>query len=250
MAIAYTIGGHKLKVISTAASISSWVTATSTGYGITGATLYTYGPYAAPAGSAHCYEQLFAYRPDPVPETEDWFNEVTTMTVTDSNIESFSDVYGNVYPGMTFSASAACTSTAGSNPTPIFRGVIEYNDSLSATIPINGYRDVSWHRISTGDGYPYIASASASGSITDIVGAHPGTYHFAVAAHNPLFGTTREQWAAGECTSAPEGCYLSGRYIFGVYKPEYGNYTASAFESAVVTASSMSPEIMAREEGV
>lgn len=250
MSTAYTIGGHPFRVISTASSISSWVTATSTGYGITGASLQTYGPYDAPAGSAHCYEQLFEYEPDPRPKTVDWFNEVTAMNITESYVESFTDIYGNVYPGMTFSATAQCTSTGGNWPTPILRGVSEYNDSLSATIPVNGYSAMEWVNMGSVYEWPQTASASASGSITEILGDHPGYYHFTVAAHRDLFDATYEQWSAGECTSAPEGCYLSGRYIFGVYRPEYGNYTASAFESAVVTASSMSPEIMAREEGV
>lgn len=250
MSVAYTIGGNAFRVVSTASSVSSWVTSTSTGYGITGATRHIQGVYWSPAASAHCYEQIFEYEPDPRPHTVDWFNEVTTREVTQDQMEPFSDVYGNLYPGMTFSATAYCKTTGGYMSTPILRGVSGYNDNFSATIPVNGYSAMEWEPSGPIYEWPHSASASASGSITEILGNHPGTYHFTVAAHRDLFGSTYEQWAAGECTSAPEGCYLSGHYSFMWYTPKYGNYTASAYETAVVTESSMSPEIMAREEGV
>lgn len=247
MSTVYTIDGNAFRIGTTSLVKSSWTeTSTSTSTAVTGM-LVSYSPvYGAPMATARCYEQIFAYTTDPKPQTEDWFNAVTSFEAITGSFE----FDNSSYPYMSYKATASVLTTASlydyEIPTPKFRGVMAWNNNYSATIPTDGFTSVSW------TGGTQQMSATAEGPISALVGNNSGTYTAAVAVYNPIFGTNRTDWEEGRCLSLPNGCRLYGAYQFINREPRTATVTSTSTstKTAWVTVTSYSPEVMAREEGV
>lgn len=257
MSTAYTIGGNAFRVVYTATAISSWeYTASSTSIetAITGVSTWSSQVFKSTAATAHCYEQVFTQESDPNPETEDWFNTVTNITLNSDIYQPYCNssfsFNGVEYNSTEFKASAFATGYVGGSqaPTPKFRLVTNYIDKYSARMPVDGYTELRW------EGGTDQSATGEWASISVVAGHGNAAGAFSVAVYNPMFGGTRAEWAAGQLTSLGGRGAFSGAVQFRFNIPLTAEYTATSTSvqtaSAVVTASAMSPEIMAREEGV
>lgn len=101
----------------------------------------TAGRYSSTASTATCYEQIFVEKPDPVPETEDWTNFITSFDPTQYDAfamtafitSTIAEYTGGTLPGCVF---RAVESTSSGSP---LQGLGGYE-----TIPVDGIGSKQW----------------------------------------------------------------------------------------------------------
>lgn len=216
----YTLSGKPVKLYITGAGLSSSV-GTSTIVTSTGQVAYTTETYSSTSPSARVYEQIFTQQADPRPMTEDWTNFICQFDPT--QYDEFS---------------ARCEAViyspdSGSSISPLVRAFYPPSSTgLSARLPVDGLNTgFDW-------GYKYydystntldlIASTNKWYPMSAIVGSATEPMLAAVCAYNPLFGTTRSQWASGLCSALPTNCKFSGTISFRKAMIDTSNSTASS----------------------